>query len=131
MPYICSIILVLNSFGVRIGKEDILFKKGNAVLIEYNLKDLFSSNTDHLMIVDVEEKTVNDFFKNYTLSPFSVRRFYPSYLIVNCTDYSLLKNLIGCLNCDGETTAVVKLRLLFTRISLRHGDFVIYLQDYI
>lgn len=64
MSYICSIILVLNSFGVRIGKEDILFKKGNAVLIEYNLKDLFSSNTDHLMIVDVEEKTVNDFFKN-------------------------------------------------------------------
>ncbi|MGC6737604.1 AraC family transcriptional regulator, partial [Escherichia coli] len=28
MSYICSIILVLNSFGVRIGKEDILFKKG-------------------------------------------------------------------------------------------------------
>ncbi|EGE2724596.1 AraC family transcriptional regulator, partial [Escherichia coli] len=28
MPYICSIILVLNSFDVRIGKEDILFKKG-------------------------------------------------------------------------------------------------------
>ncbi len=27
MPYICSIILVLNSFDVRIGKEDILFKK--------------------------------------------------------------------------------------------------------
>ncbi|EPE0582322.1 TPA: AraC family transcriptional regulator, partial [Escherichia coli] len=26
MPYICSIILVLNSFDVRIGKEDILFK---------------------------------------------------------------------------------------------------------
>ncbi|HFM1346787.1 TPA: AraC family transcriptional regulator, partial [Escherichia coli] len=26
MPYICSVILVLNSFGVRIGKEDILFK---------------------------------------------------------------------------------------------------------
>ncbi|HFM0517308.1 TPA: AraC family transcriptional regulator, partial [Escherichia coli] len=25
MPYICSIILVLNSFDVRIGKEDILF----------------------------------------------------------------------------------------------------------
>ncbi|ENZ4449913.1 AraC family transcriptional regulator, partial [Escherichia albertii] len=24
MPYICSIILVLNSFDVRIGKEDIL-----------------------------------------------------------------------------------------------------------
>ncbi|MCV5720261.1 AraC family transcriptional regulator, partial [Escherichia coli] len=24
MPYICSIILALNSFGVRIGKEDIL-----------------------------------------------------------------------------------------------------------
>ncbi|AXG15647.1 AraC family transcriptional regulator [Escherichia coli] len=41
MPYICSIILVLNSFDVRIGKEDILFKKGNAVLIDYNLKDFF------------------------------------------------------------------------------------------
>ncbi|MEC6227975.1 AraC family transcriptional regulator, partial [Escherichia coli] len=27
MLYICSIILVLNSFDVRIGKEDILFKK--------------------------------------------------------------------------------------------------------
>ncbi len=40
MPYICSIILVLNSFDVR-GKEDILFKKGNAVLIDYNLKDFF------------------------------------------------------------------------------------------
>ncbi|EPK4085564.1 AraC family transcriptional regulator, partial [Escherichia coli] len=26
MLYICSIILVLNSFDVRIGKEDILFK---------------------------------------------------------------------------------------------------------
>lgn len=55
MPYICSIILVLNSFDVRIGKEDILFKKGSAVLIDYNLKD-FSSNIDHVMIVDVEEK---------------------------------------------------------------------------
>lgn len=108
MPYICSIILVLNSFGVRIGKEDILFKKGNAVLIEYNLKDLFSSNTDHLMIVDVEEKTVNDFFKNYTLSPFSVRRFYPSYLIVECEDFSLLKNLVACLNCDSKTVDVVR-----------------------
>ncbi|HFL9953775.1 TPA: AraC family transcriptional regulator, partial [Escherichia coli] len=38
MLYICSIILVLNSFDVRIGKEDILFKKGSAVLIDYNLK---------------------------------------------------------------------------------------------
>ena len=122
MSYICSIILVLNSFGVRIGKEDILFKKGNAVLIEYNLKDLFSSNTDHLMIVDVEEKTVNDFFKNYTLSPFSVRRFYSAYLIVNCTDYSLLKNLIGCLNCDGETTAVVKNSILFACLAILSSE---------
>ncbi|HGU1068762.1 TPA: AraC family transcriptional regulator, partial [Escherichia coli] len=51
MPYICSIILVLNSFDARIGKEDILFKKGSAVLIDYNLKDFFSSNIDHVMIV--------------------------------------------------------------------------------
>ncbi len=41
MLYICSIILVLNSFDVRIGKEDISFKKGSAVLIDYNLKDFF------------------------------------------------------------------------------------------
>ncbi|EMW35656.1 transcriptional regulator, AraC family domain protein [Escherichia coli 2785200] len=47
MPYICSIILVLNSFVVRIGKEDILFKKGNAVLIEYNLKVILPSNSGH------------------------------------------------------------------------------------
>ena len=70
MPYICSIILVLNSFDVRIGKEDILFKKGSAVLIDYNLKDFFSSNIDHVMIVDVEEKTVNDFFVWYVADTF-------------------------------------------------------------
>ncbi|HAG8395822.1 TPA: AraC family transcriptional regulator, partial [Escherichia coli] len=103
MPCICSIILVLNSFDIRLGKEKISLKKGSVVAIEYNLKVFFSSNKDNIMIVDIEEKTVNDFFKNNTLSPFSVRRFYSAYLIVNCTDYSLLKNLIGCLNCDGET----------------------------
>ena len=122
MLYICSIILVLNSFDVRIGKEDILFKKGSAVLIDYNLKDFFSSNIDHVMIVDVEEKTVNDFFKSNTLSPFSVRRFYSAYLIVNCTDYSLLKNLIGCLNCDGETTAVVKNSILFACLAILSSE---------
>lgn len=125
MSYICSIILVLNSFGVRIGKEDILFKKGNAVLIEYNLKDLFSSNTDHLMIVDVEEKTVNDFFKNYTLSPFSVRRFYPSYLIVECEDFSLLKNLVACLNCDSKTVDVVRNQISLACLAVLSSEKIV------
>ena len=122
MPCICSIILVLNSFDIRLGKEKISLKKGSVVAIEYNLKVFFSSNKDNIMIVDIEEKTVNDFFKNNTLSPFSVRRFYSAYLIVNCTDYSLLKNLIGCLNCDGETTAVVKNSILFACLAILSSE---------
>ncbi len=122
MPCICSIILVLNSFDIRIGKEKISLKKGSVVAIEYNLKVFFSSNKYNIMIVDIEEKTVNDFFKNNTLSPFSVRRFYSAYLIVNCTDYSLLKNLIGCLNCDGETTAVVKNSILFACLAILSSE---------
>ncbi|PNY58463.1 hypothetical protein C2M26_03290, partial [Escherichia coli] len=35
---------------------------------------------------------------------------------------------IGCLEIQGASLEV-KLRLLFTRIYLQHGDFVIYLQD--
>ena len=62
MPCICSIILVLNSFDIRLGKEKISLKKGSVVAIEYNLKVFFSSNKDNIMIVDIEEKTVNDFF---------------------------------------------------------------------
>ncbi|EOX0537471.1 TPA: helix-turn-helix domain-containing protein [Escherichia coli] len=122
MPCICSIILVLNLFDIRLGKEKISLKKGSVVAIEYNLKVFFSSNKDNIMIVDIEEKTVNDFFKNNTLSPFSVRRFYSAYLIVNCTDYSLLKNLIGCLNCDGETTAVVKNSILFACLAILSSE---------
>ncbi|CAM7914505.1 TPA: helix-turn-helix domain-containing protein [Escherichia coli] len=122
MPCICSIILVLNSFDIRLGKEKISLKKGSVVAIEYNLKVFFSSNKYNIMIVDIEEKTVNDFFKNNTLSPFSVRRFYSAYLIVNCTDYSLLKNLIGCLNCDGETTAVVKNSILFACLAILSSE---------
>ncbi|QJS57541.1 helix-turn-helix domain-containing protein [Escherichia coli] len=124
MPCICSIILVLNSFDIRLGKEKNLSKKkkGSVVAIEYNLKVFFSSNKDNIMIVDIEEKTVNDFFKKHTLSPFSVRRFYSAYLIVNCTDYSLLKNLIGCLNCDGETTAVVKNSILFACLAILSSE---------
>ncbi|EFF7851427.1 helix-turn-helix domain-containing protein [Escherichia coli] len=122
MPCICSIILVLNSFDIRLGKEKISLKKGSVVAIEYNLKVFFSSNKDNIMIVEIEEKTVNDFFKNNTLSPFSVRRFYSAYLIVNCTDYSLLKNLIGCLNCDGETTAVVKNSILFACLAILSSE---------
>ena len=59
MPYICSIILVLNSFDVRIGKEDILFKKGSAVLIDYNLKDFFSEDEDEQIVFSKD-----DFFEN-------------------------------------------------------------------
>ncbi len=122
MPCIWSIILVVNSFDIRLGKEKNSLKKGSVVAIEYNLKVFFSSNKDNIMIVDIEEKTVNDFFKNNTLSPFSVRRFYSAYLIVNCTDYSLLKNLIGCLNCDGETTAVVKNSILFACLAILSSE---------
>lgn len=56
MPCICSIILVLNSFDIRLGKEKISLKKGSVVAIEYNLKVFFSSNKDNIMIVDIEEK---------------------------------------------------------------------------
>ena len=125
MPYICSIILVLNSFDVRIGKEDILFKKGSAVLIDYNLKDFFSPNIDHVMIVDVEEKTVNDFFKSNTLSPFSVRRFYPAYLMVECEDFSLLKNLIACLNCDGRTVDFVRNQISLACLAILSSEKIV------
>lgn len=125
MLYICSIILVLNSFDVRIGKEDILFKKGSAVLIDYNLKDFFSSNIDHVMIVDVEEKTVNDFFKSNTLSPFSVRRFYPAYLMVECEDFSLLKNLIACLNCDGRTVDFVRNQISLACLAILSSEKIV------
>ncbi|HFN7962772.1 TPA: AraC family transcriptional regulator, partial [Escherichia coli] len=47
MPCICSIILVLNSFDIRLGKEKISLKKGSVVAIEYNLKVFFSSNKDN------------------------------------------------------------------------------------
>lgn len=125
MPYICSIILVLNSFDVRIGKEDILFKKGSAVLIDYNFKRFFSSNIDHVMIVDVEEKTVNDFFKSNTLSPFSVRRFYPAYLMVECEDFSLLKNLIACLNCDGRTVDFVRNQISLACLAILSSEKIV------
>lgn len=77
------------------------------------------------MIVDVEEKTVNDFFKSNTLSPFSVRRFYPAYLMVECEDFSLLKNLIACLNCDGRTVDFVRNQISLACLAILSSEKIV------
>ena len=59
-------------FGVefvwcRIGKEDILFKKGSAVLIDYNLKDFFSEDEDEQIVFSKD-----DFFENIPVFCFNL-----------------------------------------------------------
>ncbi len=74
MPYICSVILVLTRLVSELVKKIFCLKKevlSHRIQFKRSFFVKYRSSNDR----SVEEKTVNDFFKNYTLSPFSEEGF--------------------------------------------------------
>lgn len=122
MPVICSVIMVLNSFDVRFGKREHFLERGDAILVDYSLRNVFSACPDNVIIADFDEKTVNDYFKINTLAHHSVRRGYPAYLMVSAFDFSLLSQLIICLNHSGANTTLIKSTISFACLAVLSSD---------
>lgn len=117
MAITCSVILVLESFDVSLGKNRVFLEKGSSVLVDYGTRDFFLTYPERVIVADFGGEFISRYLKTNNLRDFSDCREYPSYIKTNFADFSLIKGLISWANHCTEYIEVLDESIAFTCLS--------------